>query len=223
MVLGLLACLGLGGCGFTPLYGNGSGPAGIAGVGNVSAELERVYVARIGGVYGEQVRLALQADMSGAGPEHPDGYTLSVLPNVSEESIDIHPDNTSGRQRITASAHWKLYTVEQYPKLLAEGAASTMDGYENTYEQYFAQTMNGETARGRVAKTLADAVTQQVSIWFRTHARPVTEADDHTPTYADPTAMPNSSNTIPTHKAGADGFPSMAIGRETPNADDSGD
>jgi len=185
----------------------------------VNQELTRVYVARIGGVYGQDMRLALQAAFSGAGPEKPNGYTLQVSPSFNSESIDIHPDNTSGRNRVTAGAQWTLYTVEEHPHLVATGSAATIDGYENTYEQYFAQTMNAETVQVRVAQTLADAVHQQVAIWFRTHAKPVEQTEDNTPRYADPVAMPNSDNTVPSHKAGADGFPSMAIGRDAPNPD----
>jgi len=208
--------VGLGGCGFTPLYG--SGGDGLASV-NVNQELTRVYIARIGGVYGQDMRVALQTAFSGAGPEKPDAYSLNVSPNINSESIDIHPDNTSGRNRITASAQWTLYTVEEHPRQLASGSAATIDGYTNTYEQYFAQTMNAETAQVRVAQNLALAVRQQVAIWFRTHARPVVRTSDDAPSYADPVAMPNSDNTVPSHKAGADGFPSMAIGRDAPNPD----
>ncbi|BBC80583.1 lipoprotein [Acetobacter orientalis] len=205
----------LSGCGFRPLYGT----QGAAGEKAPEDELRRVYVANIPERTGQLVRLALQERMAGAGPENPDGYTLRVTPAVGEEYIDIHGDNTSGRVRTNAHAHWALYTVAQEPVLLAQGDASDMDGYTNTFEQYFAQSLNRETVVARVAQALAEQITQQVSIWFRTHTQAAIKRDEGPKSYYPaPSAIPDSEGIAPMDQEGADAIPNMATGRDTPNA-----
>lgn len=205
-MLPLPALLFLGACGFTPLYGTGKARA------DVSAELAQVYVSNIGGRYGQELRLALQKDLAGPGPENPQHYTLEVGSGMNEESIDIHSDNTAGRTRSSGSAHWRLFTVEQYPRLLAEGDATTLDGYNATFEQYFAQTLNEETLQARVADNLAQSVTQQVAIWFRSHVAPQKEAPADLPRYVNMDAMPADNGKENLDAVGPDGFPSSAIG-----------
>ncbi|MCX2561415.1 hypothetical protein OQ252_08420 [Acetobacter farinalis] len=212
-VLLLGAPLALSGCGFQPLYGERAHDP------QIQAELKRIYVANIPERVGQQVRLALQQDMAGDGPEDPQGYRLVVQPSIGSEAIDIHADNTSGRVRMNGHAHWMLYTVEQSPKLLAQGDASALDGYTATYEQYFAQTLNTETANGRIAKALADQVTQQVSTWLRTQATPAERRDQGPKAfYPIPNAIPNSEKDTPMEQEGADAIPDMATGRGAPSS-----
>ncbi|MFT9400165.1 hypothetical protein [Acetobacter sp.] len=211
----LVVPVALSGCGFQPLYGT----QGAKNTVPVEDELKRVYVANIPERSGQLMRLALQQNMAGDGPENPDGYTLYAQPNIGQEAIDIHADNTSGRIRINAHAHWRLFTVEQNPKLLAEGDASSMDGYSALYEQYFAQTLNSETAIGRVTQALAEQITQQVATWFRTHADPsVKRAQGPKTYYPTPNAMPDSEKQSPMEEEGADAIPDMATGRGAPSA-----
>ncbi|GAJ29988.1 lipoprotein [Acidomonas methanolica] len=197
----------LGGCGFQPLYGQqGSGV-------DAAQQLQDVYVANIPGRAGQELRLALQETLGGASQQAPEGYTLRVAPGFGAQSIDIHPDNTSGRMRETGSAHWQLYTVADIPVLLAEGDASTLDGINTQYEQYFALTLNHETAQGRVAKTLATDIAQQVAVWFRSHVKPAQANMQDRASYFDPNGMP-TANGQPTQKAGPDGVPAAATGRD---------
>ncbi|MBS1089242.1 hypothetical protein [Gluconobacter wancherniae] len=205
--LSLLGLLGLTGCGFAPLYAQGGG-----GQVDVSHELQRIYVQNIPSRYGQEMRLALQKDLGGSAPEQPDGYTLQVGGSAAQEAIDIHGDNTAGRMRISGSAHWRLFTVEQFPKLLAEGDTRVLDGYNATFEQYFAQTLNSESSTGRVAEALAQNMTQQIGVWFRSHIQPGHVAEAALPRFADPDAMPSDHGTV-SHQAGADGFPASATGR----------
>lgn len=205
--------LALAGCGFHPLYADRPGQE------SVSEKLKDIYVASIPERSGQLVRLALQEEMAGSGPENPQGYTLHVNPSFSQEAIDIHSDNTSGRTRVVGRAHWMLYTVAQYPKLLAQGDATTMDGMNNTFEQYFTQNLNAETLQARVAKTLAESITQQVSVWFQTQAPTETSRKKAPTYYMIPNGIPNSSEEQPMDKAGDDGLPAMSTGRIDPNDD----
>ncbi|MGY6769334.1 hypothetical protein [Komagataeibacter sp. NFXK3] len=215
----LCALLMLAGCGFSPMYkttGSHIGADGKPTTGNVLAELRQVYVARINERYGQLLRQALQQDMGGAGPENPTGYVLRIRTYLMNEAVDIHADNTSGRTRTTAFAHWTLETVANSPVMLAGGDASVVDGVNNNYEQYFAQTLNLEGVRARVAKNLAEQITQEVAVWFRTHAKPAVSGSvrgQNQPRYIDPNGIINPNNQMPAQHPAADGLPTMATGR----------
>ena len=86
-----------------------------------------------------------------------------------------------------------------------------------TFEQYFAQTLNDETAQTRVAQNLANEVTQQVAVWFRHNdSFQETSKVPNTPKaqYMLPSMMPGTSG-AQTQSAGSDGMPAMATGRNT--------
>ncbi|GBQ29276.1 hypothetical protein AA12717_3204 [Gluconacetobacter sacchari DSM 12717] len=205
----------LGGCGFQPLYGTPGG--GDTASGTIPDQLRQVYVASIPERYGQELRLFLQQNLAGAGQEDPTGYTLRVSSYVMNEAIDIHSDNTTGRTRASAHAHWMLYTVAPVPALLTQGDAQVIDGENETFEQYFAQNLNQATLARRVAQAVADRLTQQLAIWFRTRAAPARHAAMPQATYVDPNVMPNSSTEIPRQAVGEDGMPGMAIGRSSPD------
>ncbi|WP_236646442.1 LPS assembly lipoprotein LptE [Aristophania vespae] len=201
-----LSAMSLGGCGFQPLYGN-QGTQSI----DASNELKRVYVANIPTRFGQTMRLALQKDMAGDGPEKPDGYTLKVNGSASFEAVDIHLDNTSGRSRLVGRAQWKLYSVEEQPKLLAQGFARTLDGYNPNIQQYFAQSLNDETALKRVSENLAHDITQQVAIWLKANIS--LGPDKTTPRrYLDVDEM-QDGHSGRYRFLDSDGFPAMATGR----------
>ncbi|MDI2091547.1 LPS assembly lipoprotein LptE [Commensalibacter oyaizuii] len=200
----------LAGCGFKPLYGDSANL-------DVSDELKKIYVPVLNDRYGQLVRQSLQQNLAGSGPEDPKTYQLDVSPGLSEEAIDIHYDNSSGRARMIGTAHWVLKTISIDPVVLAQGDAQVMDGYTITYEQYFAQSLNDETAQARVAQNLANEVTQQIATWFRNNeAYQTRPKKPQTPkaTYMLPSMNPGS-NGAQTQGTGVDGMPAMATGRNT--------
>ncbi|MFT8418995.1 MAG: hypothetical protein ABF636_09240 [Acetobacter sp.] len=204
----MAAPLLLSGCGFKPLYGEEKGG------GDVSSELKDVYVANIPDRFGQELRLALQAQLASDGPEDPHKYKLVVQPSVNAEAIDIHGDNTTGRTRMVATARWQLLSIEATPQVLAQGDTQTMDGYTATYEQYFALTMNMENTKSRIAQTLGEQVAQQVATWFKTHATPATLPNTRPKAfYPSPNVIPEADQGTPMEQEGADAIPDMATGR----------
>lgn len=160
-----LGITSLGACGFQPLYGKQSAQKEVA----VNDQLKNVFVANIPSRFGQEIRLALQKEMAGDGPERPEGYVLRVSATASLESVDVHEDNTSGRTRGVGWADWRLYRVGDMDNVLARGYARTMDGYNMYIEQYFAQTLNNETLYKRIGENLAHEITMQVAVWFKAH------------------------------------------------------
>jgi LPS-assembly lipoprotein len=207
--------LSVAGCGFQPLYGAG-GTSRTTGA-SIPDQLRQVYVASIPERYGQELREYLQQNLSGAHAEDPTGYTLRVNSYVMDEAVDIHSDNTTGRTRASAHAHWTLYTVAVAPVLVTQGDAQAVDGENESFEQYFAQNLNQATLSRRVADTIAERITQQLAVWFRTHAKPAQRVVAPQPIYIDPNVMPDSNNGIPRQSVGEDGMPGVAIGRSSPN------
>ncbi|WP_242402704.1 hypothetical protein [Komagataeibacter kakiaceti] len=63
---------------------------------------------------------------------------------------------------------------------------------------------------------MAEQITQQVAVWFRTHARPAVSGstgDQNQPRYVDPNSIVNPNNQMPAQQPGADGLPALATGR----------
>lgn len=202
----------LGACGFQPLYGKQDNKKA-----TVAQQLQQVFVANIPSRFGQTLRLSLQKEMAGDGPEHPQGYILRVNGSASLESVDIHQDNTSGRTRAVGWADWRLFSVGKVPQLLAQGYARTLDGYNLNIEQYFAQTLNDETLYKRISENLAHDITTQVAVWFRSHQavgqeKTIRPGRDR---YLD--HIPGTLNT-PFRMLGVDGFPAAATGRVNNNA-----
>lgn len=212
----LLAGLGLtslGACGFQPLYGKKAGQTENA----VSNQLKDVFVANIPTRFGQEVRLGLQKEMAGDGPERPEGYVLRVSATASLESIDIHQDNTSGRTRGVGWADWWLYRAGDNDTVIAQGYARTLDGYNMYIEQYFAETLNNETLYKRIGESLAHEITTQVATWFRAHQslgqeKSIRPGRDP---YLD--RLPGTQRTDFRY-LGVDGFPANATGRSSNNA-----
>ncbi|CAK7191839.1 hypothetical protein COMNV_00019 [Commensalibacter sp. Nvir] len=208
--VGLTLLFVLSGCGFRPLYGNSTNLA-------LNDELKKIYVPVMSDRYGQLMRQYLQQNLAGSDNEDPKTYELNVSPGLNEEAIDIHYDNSSGRSRMAGTAHWILKTISAHPVTLAQGSVQTLDGYSVTYEQYFAQTLNDETAQARVAQNLADQVVQQVATWFRDNKSYQTQSKNPTtpkPSYLLPSMTPGT-NGNQSQQAGVDGVPAMATGRNT--------
>lgn len=203
----------LGACGFQPLYGKQAGQKNEA----VSNQLKDVYVANIPTRFGQELRLGLQKEMAGDGPERPEGYILQVSATASLESVDIHQDNTSGHTRGVGWADWRLYRVGDANTVLAQGYARTLDGYNMNIEQYFAETLNNETLYKRIGENLAHDITMQVAVWFRSHKSLGAEKSIRPgrDPYLD--RLPGTQRTDLRY-LGVDGFPANATGRSNNNA-----
>lgn len=159
------ASLGLGGCGFQPLYmPTASGKAGAA-----ERELSAINVPIIPDRPGQLLRQALQAKFandSGA----PKRYDLAVSYWISGEGISIQTDNSATRIRVLGYANWILTAQDPARTRLTEGSARTMDGLNIFNQQYFALDMENEVIQRRLAEQLADQVATQLALWFRQRA-----------------------------------------------------
>ena len=220
----LLACLALAGCGFRPLHGD-----------RPDAQLPEIFVATIPGRAGQLLRQELQQRLAGSSDSAPQDYTLRVAYALSNEAVDIHGDNTSGRNRIVGRATWTLSSVAPNPVTVTTGNVRSVDGFDTIDTQYFAATIASETTFGRVAGNLADSITTQVATWFAAHPagadaastasggsalspipkNPAPAAEQPASGFLGPQEVPGDNDQSPLQQIGPDGLPSDAIGRTT--------
>jgi len=165
---GLLA-LGLGGCGFRPIYG-GRGAAGDDAA--VAADLAATRVPVIPERFGQLLRRALVQRLGSAGaaggtaPEG-SGWELLVGPNLAAEGIGIQRDGAASRVRTIATANWTL--VRLTPReVVASGFERTTDAFNIQGSQFFAADASREAMERRLAEQLADEVVVRLAMQFRT-------------------------------------------------------
>lgn len=165
VVTGLLA---LGGCGFRPLYapdaGNTPGPA--------SRGLASVYVPVMPERSGQLLRQALQQRLEGTGEGVQKQYELIASFGVAADSIGILRDSSVTRARLTGTADWFLRDLTPERNVVAQGTSRVLDGFNIANQQFFAVTLDSETAIRRIASSLADQIVIQVATYFQKQATP---------------------------------------------------
>ena len=153
----------LAGCGFHPLYA----PAADGDMGPAQADLAAIWVPVIPERAGQLLRQALQRRLEGAGTGIAKRYTLTVGFALSADSLGIRPDSTATRVRIIGAAPWSLTSDTLDHRLLKQGQAHAVDGYNILDQEYFAADLENETITRRVADTLADQIVEQLAVYFR--------------------------------------------------------
>lgn len=160
----LLALLPLGGCGFTPLYGQ-SGDSTVAG------KLDTIDVQNIPERTGQMLRLALETNLHAAGAPTEQLYSLAVSYGLGTANIGEQQDSSYTRQRFHGTAHWVLTPIGTPGKPLAQGNVMTEDALNIIDQQYFALQLETTTVQQQVANQLAAQITSQVAAYFKTHPR----------------------------------------------------
>ncbi len=157
----VLTALALGGCGFRPVYGTRDGQDMPA-----QRELAAIDVGLIPERAGQLLRQALQQRMNRSDEALVKRYELSVSFGVSGDVIGIQQDSTATRLREVATATWSLKMLDPGRTLVTNGTARALDGVNIIDQQYFAADLEGEAAQRRLAETIADQITLQVSAFF---------------------------------------------------------
>lgn len=154
-----LLLLGVAGCGFRPLYSRKDNIA-------PSEHLDEVSVDVIPDRQGQLLRQALQQRLEGAGDSRAKRFGLAVVYSVAVDALAIQRDSTSTRVRVVASATWTLRGLQPGQGILKTGSARMVDGYNVIDQQYFALDLENEDAQRRLADTIANQITLQMTSYF---------------------------------------------------------
>lgn len=155
------------GCGFRPLYA----PASSGMAGPAAAELGAIYVPVLAERSGQLLRQALQQRFEGSGSGTAKKYELNAFLSIISEGQAIQSDSSSSRVRLVGAAPWTLRELSLERPILVQGNSRVLDGYNIINQQFFAATIENETATRRIASSLADQITLQVSSFFLQRAR----------------------------------------------------
>jgi LPS-assembly lipoprotein len=158
--LGTLGLLGLSGCGFRPLYGQGGSLSASA---PVSAELGAIDVAIIPERSGQLLRRALRERLWAGGQSSP-RYTLTTGLQVAAEPEGYRSDGLPTRLRFTAMANWYLATKEAPPKMVLTGSERAMDASNIPDNQFFAGDASREAMLARLIDQLAEDIVTRLAV-----------------------------------------------------------
>ncbi|HTH97150.1 MAG TPA: hypothetical protein VL574_07000 [Stellaceae bacterium] len=149
----------LGGCGFTPVYGDHQQAA-------VAGNLSQVKVAqipnRLGVVLTNRLRDAFDPTSNGPTPQ----YQLVVKLTNSNSSFATRPDGTAAWTDVLIKADWHLENIAD-GKPITEGSAAATTGYSMSNDGY-ANVTSQQADEMRDIDQLALQIQDQVALYFKT-------------------------------------------------------
>ncbi len=164
----LLLGAAVSGCGFHPLYAPSSGGT----PGPAAADMAAIYIPPIAERMGQLIRQALQQRFEGTGTGTAKRYELLVTYGIASEGQAIQRDTSTTRIRLVGSAAFNLRELSLAHKPLTSGTARVLDGYNILNQEYFAASLENDSAQERIAQSLADQITLKLGIYFKQAAAP---------------------------------------------------
>lgn len=142
------------GCGFRPLYGEGT--AGSA------ENLASIRVAPIQDRIGQKLYTLLQERLTPRGtPARPD-YTLEVRLNEAVQDLAIRKDESATRSNLIINASYTLTATERNSPRRLVGTATSYNSYDRVTSE-FATLSAQEDARDRALRTVADEIRTRIA------------------------------------------------------------
>lgn len=163
-MLAALASMGLGGCGFRPLYGSGGEDAG------VQARLGEINVLLLPERSGQLMRQALMTRFERGGGGLARRYDLAVQYALGAEPIGIQRDNSTSRVRLIGTATWTLVAQDAQRRTIASGSAREVDAFNVINQQFFAAELTSNAVQQRIVEALAEQITTQLAVHFSRQA-----------------------------------------------------
>ncbi len=157
--------LGLGACGFRPLYG----PAGGTGDASVAAELATIRVGLIAERFGQLMRreLVQRLTRGGSSREAAAAYELRTVPVLVAEGVGFIDDGTTTRVRYIGTANWVLVRLGSQPVPVARGSERATEAFNVVQSQFFAVDISRDAAERRLASLLAEEVVTRLAAEFQ--------------------------------------------------------
>jgi LPS-assembly lipoprotein len=144
------------GCGFQPVYGPQAASTSV-GLGGIDVPV-------LSGRDGQLLRQALQERLGQVADAGSVRYDLVISYGVSNEGIATQRDTSTTRNRMSGRATWYLVTQDAQRRTVASGFARAGDGYNPINIQYFANQLEEEVVRRRIAEQVADQLVQQLAL-----------------------------------------------------------
>jgi LPS-assembly lipoprotein len=165
LALCLILAMPLAGCGFTPLYGTGS--ANGQGVGTAASDLADITVSAPDSMTGRALKFDLLDQMNNGGnqPVSP-LYILSIRPNNYSQNLAIQQNATVTRANFVLVVPFTLTSIAT-GKVIYHATARARSSYDRV-ESEFANLNAMNYAMEQTSKSVADDITLQLSVYFKT-------------------------------------------------------
>lgn len=151
--------LALTGCGFQPLYGQRSSPAGVAN------QLGGIEVGQIDSRSGQQLRNHLIDRFSARTRMHDRPYRLEVVLTESQQGLAIRSDDAVTRYNYRLIANFRLLrTTDQ--QVIFEDAAYSSAAF-NVVQSEFATLSAARDAESRASRALGDDISTRLALYFQ--------------------------------------------------------
>jgi LPS-assembly lipoprotein len=158
VIAGVLAFLA--GCGFRPLYGEGSGGS--------PESLSRVRVAPIADREGQMLRNYLIDGLSRRAAAEQNEYELRIVLTESRRDIAFRGDATPTRANLSLNADYQLVRLADQASVLRSHSLSTVS--YNILDNDFATLSSQADARRRALREIADSIRSRVALALTTPA-----------------------------------------------------
>lgn len=154
----LALCLGLAGCGYHALYGDGA-------TGVSTDDLALVYVGGIPDRPGQQLRNNLVQRLNPSGQPSRPTYTLNVSLSIASTGVGLSRDNTTSRTSITTSATYTLLESDSGKALFTATSRAT-DAYDVLLSDY-ATLVSRDDAVNRALREVSDDIRTRLAVYFQ--------------------------------------------------------
>jgi len=162
VLAGLLVGLATG-CGFRPLYGDGS-----AARTSATSELAKVAVAPIGDRVGQLVRNNLIDQLTPRGPSAERRYRLKIILTPSSEGVALARDEAATRINFKLHGKFALTELATGQEIL-QGSARSIAVYNVVSADF--STLTAETvAKRRAAREISDEIKTRLAVFFSRRA-----------------------------------------------------
>ncbi|MEQ9814680.1 MAG: hypothetical protein RLO50_18020 [Azospirillaceae bacterium] len=154
----LLACGGLAGCGFQPLYGD------LGGYGPVAQQLAAIDIGVIAEREGQLMRTNLIERLNPNGRPADPAYTLDVTLTETQRNLGVREDDTSTRGNLTIEAAFVLTDLARGETVYRD-TARTITSY-NILDDQFATLIAERDARDRAIRATSEQIRTQLALHF---------------------------------------------------------
>lgn len=185
----------LGGCGFTPMYGNKNDLTNPFKVNGLE-ELQAIKIGAIPNRDGQLLRNALLERLNPYGEPQSPQYRLTTDLNFTKSGIAVRRDGTFQRYKVTGTANFSLIDL-QTGKILYKDTASQVSTFivtDSTAGSAFSATVSERSEEKNLTRLIADEMTLSILSFLERGDHLLDTPDSKTSSLQQEQAPQNSSH-----------------------------
>ena len=164
VVVALLCCGLLAGCGFRPLYGT----SGVTGNQAVVADLAAIDIRPIADRQGQVLRNMLEEKLQPLGQPVAPEFQLQVRLDKATQLLGVRTDATSSRANLIVTAFYELYNAER--RIVRDRVQSVVS--YNILDDQYATIASEADAEERALTQISEELRTRLAVFFDTRRLP---------------------------------------------------